>query len=369
MSRKDERSLLSSSVEEAPRDPGIAAHHTSNAEDYEGHRAHSVYVGYQLPSSMQHRKRSRHRHHRHHHHHKQPNNKANEGPMEDPSTRVQFLIGEEQDDGSMHAVHPIFSEMETLVTVDGQYQWKETARWVKFEEDVEEGGERWSKPHVATLSLHALFELRSFLMKGVVLLDMDAQMLDQIAEIAIEALVNKKQLEEENKELLKDVIMRRHKHLYERSGKDKSMSNLPLIRSLAEIGRNHSSSRIHELMDLFSGVRHSFHGGHHDDEDPDHHESAADHPDHPLDVGPTFGNLLTVPGAALPPKDPPGPKPGGGGCPHLLVFTTSFIASPPLLCAAMGVPRTAVCWAKALKICIKFLVKGAWRSEPRLKEL
>ena len=29
-------------------------------------------------------------------------------------------------------------------------------RWVKFEEDVEEGGNRWSKPHVATLSLYLL---------------------------------------------------------------------------------------------------------------------------------------------------------------------------------------------------------------------
>ncbi len=34
-------------------------------------------------------------------------------------------------------------------------------RWLKFEEDVEDGGERWSKPYVATLSLHSLFELRS----------------------------------------------------------------------------------------------------------------------------------------------------------------------------------------------------------------
>jgi hypothetical protein len=39
-------------------------------------------------------------------------------------------------------------------------------RWVKFEEDVEEGGNRWSKPHVATLSLHSLFELRSLLTSG-----------------------------------------------------------------------------------------------------------------------------------------------------------------------------------------------------------
>jgi len=75
-------------------------------------------------------------------------------------------------------------------------------RWVKFEEDVEEGGERWSKPHVATLSLHALFELRSFLLKGVVLLDMDAQNLEQIADLGIDALCNKKQLEHENRELV-----------------------------------------------------------------------------------------------------------------------------------------------------------------------
>ena len=60
-------------------------------------------------------------------------------------------------------------------------EWKETARWVKFEEDVEEGGNKWSKPHVATLSLHSLFELRSSIMKGTVLLDLEAADLGQIA--------------------------------------------------------------------------------------------------------------------------------------------------------------------------------------------
>ncbi len=47
-------------------------------------------------------------------------------------------------------------------------------RWIKFEEDVEEGGERWSKPFVATLSLHSLFELRKAIMTGCVMLDVDA---------------------------------------------------------------------------------------------------------------------------------------------------------------------------------------------------
>uniref|UniRef100_A0A8C3T3M5 Anion exchange protein n=1 Tax=Chelydra serpentina TaxID=8475 RepID=A0A8C3T3M5_CHESE len=43
-------------------------------------------------------------------------------------------------------------------------------RWIKFEEKVEDGGERWSKPHITTLSLHSLFELRTCIKKGTVLL-------------------------------------------------------------------------------------------------------------------------------------------------------------------------------------------------------
>lgn len=54
-------------------------------------------------------------------------------------------------------------------------------RWLKFEEDVEDGGERWSKPYVATLSLHSLFELRSCILNGTVLLDMRANTIEEIA--------------------------------------------------------------------------------------------------------------------------------------------------------------------------------------------
>lgn len=54
-------------------------------------------------------------------------------------------------------------------------------RWLKFEEDVEDGGERWSKPYVATLSLHSLFELRSCILNGTVLLDMRASSIEEIA--------------------------------------------------------------------------------------------------------------------------------------------------------------------------------------------
>lgn len=55
---------------------------------------------------------------------------------------------------------------------------------------MEEGGNRWSKPHVATLSLHSLFELRSFLLNGTVMLDMEATSLEQIADLILENMVN-----------------------------------------------------------------------------------------------------------------------------------------------------------------------------------
>ena len=47
-------------------------------------------------------------------------------------------------------------------------------RWLKYEEKVE-AGERWSKPHVPTTALHALFEIRKSISDGTaqVLLDLD----------------------------------------------------------------------------------------------------------------------------------------------------------------------------------------------------
>ena len=44
---------------------------------------------------------------------------------------------------------------------------------MKFEEVVEEGGKRWSKPHVASLSMRSILETRKSMMEGVLLLDLD----------------------------------------------------------------------------------------------------------------------------------------------------------------------------------------------------
>jgi len=50
-------------------------------------------------------------------------------------------------------------------------------RWIKFEETVERGGDRWSRPHVGSLSLHYIYEFRELLKTCVVLLDLKADSL------------------------------------------------------------------------------------------------------------------------------------------------------------------------------------------------
>ncbi|KRG03372.1 uncharacterized protein Dmoj_GI17795, isoform S [Drosophila mojavensis] len=157
-----------------------------------------------------------------------------------PAQRVQFILGEDVDDGS-HVSHPLFSEMGMLVKEGDEIEWKETARWIKFEEDVEEGGNRWSKPHVATLSLHALFELRGLLTNGTVMLDMEASNLELVADLVCDQMVSSGTLPANVKDKVKDALLRRHRHQHEYAKK----TRLPIIRSLADM-RNQSSSKIEE---------------------------------------------------------------------------------------------------------------------------
>lgn len=80
------------------------------------------------------------------------------------------------------SVTQVFVQLdELLATEDGDTEWKETARWIKYEEDVEEGSARWGRPHVASLSFHSLLNLRRCLETGVVLLDLDEKDLPGVA--------------------------------------------------------------------------------------------------------------------------------------------------------------------------------------------
>uniref|UniRef100_A0AAY4BP37 Anion exchange protein n=1 Tax=Denticeps clupeoides TaxID=299321 RepID=A0AAY4BP37_9TELE len=142
--------------------------------------------------------------------------------------RLRYILGEDDD----NPTPTLFTEMDTLQHEGGELEWKESARWVKFEEKVEEGGERWSKPHVSTLSLHSLFELRTCLQTGSILLDLEGYSLPQIVDDIVERQIHDGLIGPELREKLSFVLLRKHRH----------QTKKPIHRSLADIGKSTSSS-------------------------------------------------------------------------------------------------------------------------------
>ncbi|XP_028282012.1 sodium bicarbonate cotransporter 3 isoform X7 [Parambassis ranga] len=244
--------LTSGNDEEAVLDQGKTSstlYTNFEKEELESHRA--VYVGVHVPLGRQSRRRHRHRGHRHHRKRRDRSDREDgrESPTYDtPSQRVQFILGTEDDDEE-HIPHDLFTELDELAFRDGDIQeWKETARWLKFEEDVEDGGDRWSKPYVATLSLHSLFELRSCILNGTVLLDMRANTIEEIADMVIDSMLASDQLEEGVREKVREAMLRRHHHQNE-----KKLSNrIPLVRSFADIGKKHSDPHLLERNGLLA---------------------------------------------------------------------------------------------------------------------
>uniref|UniRef100_A0A8C2JHS8 Solute carrier family 4 member 10b n=1 Tax=Cyprinus carpio TaxID=7962 RepID=A0A8C2JHS8_CYPCA len=210
-------------------------------EELEGHR--TLYIGVHVPLGR--RTRRRHRHHGHRH---RKRSRERDSGVEDghespsysntPSQRVQFLLGTEDDDEE-HIPHDLFTELDEICLRDGEdAEWRETARWLKFEEDVEDGGERWSKPYVATLSLHSLFELRSCIINGTVMLDMRASSLEEIAEMVLDQQEVAGQLEEDVRKKVKEALLKQHHH----QNQKKLANRIPIVRSFADIGKRQSET-------------------------------------------------------------------------------------------------------------------------------
>ncbi|GAV02076.1 hypothetical protein RvY_12687-2 [Ramazzottius varieornatus] len=121
-------------------------------------------------------------------------------------------------------VRPLFCEM--LELRPGQSVWRETARWVKFEEDVEEHGNRWSKPFVASLSLHALMELRNGLSNSSLLLEMETGSLVEMWNILVNSWVQTGQIPGSFHEALVATLLQPYRHQHQQRLKKKSVDTL-----------------------------------------------------------------------------------------------------------------------------------------------
>uniref|UniRef100_A0A3B4DNU3 Anion exchange protein n=1 Tax=Pygocentrus nattereri TaxID=42514 RepID=A0A3B4DNU3_PYGNA len=233
-------------------------HHSSRRSGHSRHfededENQSIYIGVPVPRGYRRKRRrrrhtSRHDHNRserhydrHGHHAQEEQYDPDDGgqdsneqlsdlnsTMSPAAERLRSILGEDDD-----PTPTLFTEMDTLQHEGGELEWKESARWVKFEEKVEEGGERWSKPHVSTLSLHSLFELRTCLQTGTILLDLEGYSLPQIVDDIVEKQVQDGLIAPELKEKVSFVLLRKHRH----------QTKKPIHRSLADIGKPSPSNK------------------------------------------------------------------------------------------------------------------------------
>ncbi|XP_066467654.1 anion exchange protein 3 isoform X2 [Tiliqua scincoides] len=138
--------------------------------------------------------------------------------------------------------HEVFVELNELVLDKNQdMHWKETARWIKFEEDVEEDTARWGKPHVASLSFRSLLELRKTIAHGAVLLDLEQTTLPGIAHLVVETMIISDQIKAEDRANVLRALLLKHSH--------------PNDEKEAFFPRNHSNSS----MNSMGGIHHHNH--------------------------------------------------------------------------------------------------------------
>ncbi|XP_046332973.1 sodium bicarbonate cotransporter 3-like isoform X1 [Haliotis rufescens] len=160
-----------------------------------------------------------------------------------PSERIQSLLNSVTD--IKHRAHKVFSEMDVLKKRGEDFEWREVARWVKYEEKMEEGGERWSKPHVASLSMHHLVETRRQLMDGVIHLDTEAYSISQVVEKFLDEWIKLGQLDPLLRQHVRTLLLKHHRHGAEKGEKKKGKGDMNRTASTNSFSQlTHVSSQV-----------------------------------------------------------------------------------------------------------------------------
>nr|XP_020846490.1 anion exchange protein 3-like [Phascolarctos cinereus] len=132
--------------------------------------------------------------------------------------------------------HEVFVELNELMLDKAQEpQWRETAQWIKFEEDVEEETKCWGKPHVASLSFYSLLELRKTIARGATLPDLEQTTLPGIAHLVVETMIMSDQIRPEDRASVLRTLLLKHSH----PNDDKEGGFFP---------RNPSSSSVNSML-------------------------------------------------------------------------------------------------------------------------
>uniref|UniRef100_A0A4W6CHC7 Anion exchange protein n=1 Tax=Lates calcarifer TaxID=8187 RepID=A0A4W6CHC7_LATCA len=143
----------------------------------------------------------------------------------------------------------VFVELNELVIDRNQeLQWRETARWIKFEEEVEEETERWGRPHIPSLSFRSLLELRKTISHGAVLLDLKQRTLPGIAQQVVEQMVISDQIKAEDRANVLRALLLRHSHPSDEKDHSLFSRNISAANMSALMDRHNSQSEIHDVI-------------------------------------------------------------------------------------------------------------------------
>ena len=125
----------------------------------------------------------------------------------------------------------MFVELEELKSSSEEgrasLEWEETARWIKFEEDVEDSAGRWGRPHVSALTFHSLVELRKGLEQGgcvqapptltiltaagSVMLGLEGENYPDIVDRIVDQMVADEQLPQDRVDPVQQALYKRHR--------------------------------------------------------------------------------------------------------------------------------------------------------------
>ncbi|XP_051019333.1 anion exchange protein 4 isoform X3 [Acomys russatus] len=108
----------------------------------------------------------------------------------------------------------LFIQLNELLGWPHALEWRETGRWLLFEEKLEMDAGRWSAPHVPTLALPSLQKLRTLMAEGIILLDCQAGSLLEL----VEQVISGESLSPELRGQLQALLMQRPQHHIQATG-------------------------------------------------------------------------------------------------------------------------------------------------------
>ncbi|VDM76332.1 unnamed protein product [Strongylus vulgaris] len=114
----------------------------------------------------------------------------------------------------------VSNELMTLEDSEDGEIWKQTTRWIRYEQIVEGGFTRFSKPHISLLHMQAMMQARNCFKKGVVLLDEDATDYESIVNVIVNEWVKRGLVRTVATNAIRDILMAPKQHLGAVPGKN-----------------------------------------------------------------------------------------------------------------------------------------------------